>query len=77
MSIQIMWVLLYVCFKFSIESTIFQCYTKIGLIYDKVIEIANDVIQLFWKYFSSQTVHLQIKYEGPTLSNFEIGRPIG
>ena len=65
-----MWVLLYACFKFSIESTIFQCYTKIGLMCDKVIEIANDIMQLFWKYFSSKIIHLQIKLESPTLSNF-------
>ena len=53
MSIQITWILLYVCFEFSIDSTVFQRYTKIGLIYAKVIEIADDVIQLFWKYLSS------------------------
>ena len=47
MSIQIKCVLLYVCFKFSIDSAAFLCYTEIGLIYCKVIEIDDDVIQLF------------------------------
>ena len=27
--------------------TVFQCYTKIGEIHDKVVEIADDFIQLF------------------------------
>ena len=38
---------MHVCFKFTFGTTVFQRYTKIGLIYDKAIDIADDVIQPF------------------------------
>ena len=40
--------------------------------YGKVIKIADDVIQFFENIFHLiKTVHLQIKFEGSTLFNFE------
>ena len=42
--------------------------------HDKIIEIASNIIQLFWKYFSSKIIHLQIKFESPTLSYFDWDR---
>ena len=51
MSIQITWVLLYICLKFSIDSTVFQRYTKIELVYDKIIGIRDNIIQHLKTFF--------------------------
>ena len=57
--------------KFTIDSSTFQCYTKIGLI--KSSKLLTTSSNLFENIFHLIKI-VEIKFEGATLSNFDLGR---